>query len=340
MKTKRLINIILILLLIPLWAISQTPKGNGTQLMEEANRFFEAGEYKQAKDKYSDVYLDYGNRDALDRVDVCTECLNLLSKAMNFEREDNYTSAIDSYQSILKLNSKDPNVAKYVANCKKKQYQPMLDKARSLYREGDYRQAQNNLKQYMFSTGVNDEVLSNSIANCINLLTLAEAAYNNKNYSQAKIYYNKIIQINPTDAKSTKAVADIRRLTSETINSSRGASSASSVKYKIGGQSPNGYIICYLDESCQHGWEMRVNERGTCQHQIFPSRDWRVPSRDEMYVIYKNRYTLGLNKRYWTSTRSKKVANWEFFYTLDFGTGKFKSTDQYKDFPSIIIHNF
>jgi len=327
-------------LLIPLWAISQTPKGNNTQLMEEANRFFESGEYKLAKDKYSDVYLDYGNREALDRVDVCTECLNLLSKAMNFEREDNYTSAIESYQSILKLNSKDPNVAKYVANCKKKQYQPMLDKARSLYREGDYRQAQSNLKQYMFSTGLNDEVLSNSISKCLNLLTLAESAYNNKNYTQAKDYYNKILQINPTDAKTTKAIAYIRRLTSVTISFTPDESTTNSDKYRIGEKSPNGYIICYLDESGLHGWEMRVNERGTCQHQIFPSGDWRVPSRDEMYVIYKNRFTLGLNKRYWTSTRSKKVANWEFFYTLDFGTGKFKSTDQYKDFPSIIIHNF
>lgn len=326
---------------MPLWAMSQTSKGNATQLMTEANKFFESGEYKQAKDKYSDVYLDYGNREALERVDACTQCLNLLSKAMSFEREDNYSGAIDSYQSILRLNSKDPNMAGYIANCKKKQYQPMLDNARSLYREGDYRQAQNNLNQYILYTGINDETLSGSIAKCLNLLTLAEAAYNKKNYSQAKAYYNEIIQINPSDAKSTKVMADIRRLTSETVKSSSGASAANNYKYKIGGKSPNGYTICYLDESGQHGWEMSVNERGTCQHQIWGVHgDWRVPSRDEMYVIYKNRYTLGLNKRYWTSTRSKKVANWEFFYTLDFGTGKFKSTDQYKDFPSIIIHNF
>lgn len=338
---KRIINIILLILLMPLCAMSQTSKGNGTQLMAEANRLFESGEYKQAKDKYSDVYLDYGNQEALDRVDICTECLNLLSKAMSFEREDNYTSAIDSYQSILRLNSKDPNVAKYIASCKKKQYQPMLDKAHSLYREGNYRQAQSNLNQYIFSTGVNDEGLSNSIAKCINLLTLAETAYNNKNYTQAENYYNQIIQINPTDAKSTKAVANIRRLTSETINSSRGASTASIVKYNIGGKSPKGYTICYLDESGQHGWEMEVNEHGTCQHQISGVHgEWRVPSCEELNVIYYNRYTLGLNGRYWTSTRSKKVANWEFFYTLDFGTGKFKSTDQYKDFPSIIIRNF
>lgn len=338
---KRIINTIFLLLLMPLGAMSQVSKGNVTQLMAEANRFFDTGEYKQAKDKYSDVYLDYGNQEALDRVDACTECLNLLSKAMNYEREDNYASAIISYQSILRLNSKDPNVANYVANCKKKQYQPMLDKARSLYKEGEYRQAQSSLNQYASSTGTKDEALSSSIEKCINLLTLAEAAYNNKNYTQAEDFYNKIIQINPSDAKSTKVIADIRRLTSVANNSIRNASTSNSDKYRIGGKSPNGYTICYLDESGQHGWEMIVNERGTCQHQIWGAHGkWRVPSKDELSIIYKSRYTLGLNKRYWTSTRSKKVANWEFFYTLDFSTGKFKSTDQYKDFPSIIISNF
>lgn len=220
---KRIINTIFLLLLMPLGAMSQVSKGNVTQLMAEANRFFDAGEYKQAKDKYSDVYLDYGNREAFDRVNICTECLNLLSKAMNFEREDNYTSAIDVYQSILRLNSKDPNVAKYIANCKKKQYQPMLDKAQSLYREGNYRQAQSNLNQYIFSTGVSEEDLSNSIAKCIYLLTLAEAAYNNKNYTQAENYYNQIIQINPTDANSAKAIAVIKdhRNTEISINEDR-----------------------------------------------------------------------------------------------------------------------
>lgn len=338
---KRVINIIIFLSLMPLWAISQTSNGSSTQLMTEAHRLFESGEYKHAKDKYSDVYIDYGNREALDKVDVCTECLNLLSKAMSFELEDNYSGAIDNYQSILRLNSKDPNMARYIANCKKKQYQPILDNARNLYREGNYRHAQSNLNQYILYTGINDESLSGSIAKCLNLLTLAEAAYNNRNYTQAEAYYNDIIVINPSDAKSTKAIADIRKLTSGTVKSSSGVSTANNDKSKIGGKSPNGYTICYLDESGRHGWEMIVNECGTCQHQIWGVHgEWRVPSRDEMYVIYKNRYTLGLNKRYWTSTRSKKVANWEFFYTLDFGTGKYKSTDQYKDFPSIIIRNF
>lgn len=195
---------------MPLLAMSQTSKTNVAQLMVEANRSFESGEYKEAKDKYSDVYLEYGNKEALDKVDACTECLNLLSKAMNFEREDNYTSAIDSYQSILRLNSKDPNVVKYIANCKKKQYQPILDKARSLYKEGEYRQAQSSLNKYALSTGINDEVLSNSIAKCFNLLTLAETAYNNKNYIQAETYYNQLIQINPSDSKSTKTLEEIK----------------------------------------------------------------------------------------------------------------------------------
>lgn len=195
---------------MPLGAMSQTSRGNASQLMAEANRFFESGEYKQAKDKYSDVYIDYGNREAIERVDACTQCLNLLSKAMSFEREDNYSGAIASYQSILRLNSKDPNMGKYIADCKKKQYQSMLDMARSLYREGDYRQAQHNLNQYIFYTGVNDEPLSGSIAKCLNLLTLAEAAYNNRNYTQAENYYNQIIQINPTDVKSLTVISKIK----------------------------------------------------------------------------------------------------------------------------------
>lgn len=197
---------------MPLWAISQTSNGSSTQLMTEANRLFESGEYKHAKDKYSDVYLDYGNRDALDKVDVCTECLNLLSKAMSFEREDNYSGAIDNYKSILRLNSKDPNMAGYIANCKKKQYQPMLDNARNLYREGKYLEARDKLREYTCISGQTDEELLISITECITWRNEANDAINNKKYDIAKIYLDKILSYNSTDAISAHRLAEVNSL--------------------------------------------------------------------------------------------------------------------------------
>ncbi len=348
---KRLINIIIFLLLMPSWAMSQTSKGNALQLMAEANRFFESGEYKQAKDKYSDVYLDYGNREALERVDACTECLNLLSKAMSFEREDNYTSAIDSYQSVLRLNSKDPNVGKYIVDCKKKQYQPMLDKARSLYREGDYRQAQSTLNQYTFSTGVNDEVLSSSIAKCLHLLTLAETAYNSKNYTQAEGYYNKIIQINPTDAKSTKAVANIRRLIVPTSDDTQQKIGSDEKTYKIGDRirlgNKNG-IIAYLYGSNKHGWAIVNKSTTPCQRHRIPidrSDNERVPTISELRQIYYNRTKLGLFEKYWSWTIKEFSNIWVSYnngFVIDFSTGKEIKTKLPKgeEFHYIVIKDF
>lgn len=111
------------------------------------------------------------------------------------------------------------------------------------------------------------------------------------------------------------------------------------------GDKLNGGRVCYINESAGFGWIIDIEESKHAQHQgsIFghsSNEGWRKPSVDECKTIYKNRYALGLNDTYWTSTRSKKVANWEFYYTFNFNTGKEKSTDESKDYPHIYIKNF
>ena len=118
---------------------------------------------------------------------------------------------------------------------------------------------------------------------------------------------------------------------------------ANNKQLKIGDRM-NGDVICYLDESKTSGWVFRIdNRKGTWfnrQADYLYRAGWRMPSSEECRMIYKNRFVLGLNATFWTSTQSKKVGNWKFYYTFNFGTGEKKSTDSYKDYPAIYIKNF
>lgn len=205
---KKIVTIVLIFLLLPISVLAQ----NASQLMSEANRLFESGEYKQAKEKFSDVYLEYGYKEANEKVDACIDCLNLLSKALSFEREGDYPSAIDSYQSVLGINSKDPNVSNYITSCKQKQYKSLIEETRQLYREGKYEDAKLKLQQYSQASGQTDENLLKSITECQLWSSEANNACASKNYLSAKTYFEKILALNPTDAKSAQGLAEVNRL--------------------------------------------------------------------------------------------------------------------------------
>lgn len=107
------------------------------------------------------------------------------------------------------------------------------------------------------------------------------------------------------------------------------------------GDKYNGYVICYLDETKLSGWILMIDNRtGSWYNQQGSYSSWRIPSLEETKIIYKNRFALGLNQTYWTSTQAKKVANWKFYYTFNFATGEAKATDSYKMYPTLRIANF
>ena len=124
-------------------------------------------------------------------------------------------------------------------------------------------------------------------------------------------------------------------------------------KYAIGDEKDGGKI-CYIDNSGEHGWvlskgyndwgrsrcigdeEQRYSyHNGSCSHY-----GWRIPSLEEMKKIYPNRFRLGLNNTYWTSTRSKKIGGIYCYYIFDFNSGKEKSRDSEKLYRAFYIKNF
>ncbi len=140
----KLISIVF-LLYFSMSASAQSNTTNLENLTAVANRAFEKGEYKQAKALYSDIYLEYGSKEAIAKVDQCNQCIELLSNAMQYEREENFQQAIESYQSILTINAKDPNIPELILTCRQKLYAPLINEAKQLYREGKYIEARDKL---------------------------------------------------------------------------------------------------------------------------------------------------------------------------------------------------
>ncbi len=203
---------LIISLIIPILLSAQSNTSNLESLTAEANRAFENGEYKQSKALYSDIYLEYGSKEAIAKVDQCNQCIELLSNAIQYEREDNFKQAIDCYQSILVVNSKDPNVPGLILECRQKLYTPLVNQAKQLYREGKYIEARDKLREYTSASGQTDENLIFSITECITWSNEANEAINNKNYDIAKLYLEKIISHNSTDAISAQRLAEVNSL--------------------------------------------------------------------------------------------------------------------------------
>lgn len=225
-------------------------------------------------------------------------------------------------------------------NISAQNYIEYLHNAQKQFSAGEYVNAKKSLTVYHEMIGYTKETgFASKIDLCIEYLHKAEEEKNKQFYSSAIEYYKLVMGINPHDPKVSREIALLQNLISQKDESNAGSSSSKepATTYKIGDKLPNGYIVCFLDNSGEHGWVMTSdNLMGLRKDR----KDWRVPSKEEMQEIYKNRYKLGLNGRYWTSTRSRKVGNWVFYYTLDFGTGEIKSTDGYKSFPYIYIQNF
>lgn len=218
-------------------------------------------------------------------------------------------------------------------------YNAYLQSAQNKFDLGDYENAQKALKIYVEMTGQSETNLSERITTAIKLLKNAQISTDDQKYAHAITLYKQVLSINPKDPNVQNKINKLQAI----INNSHKENQANTIESKLLqiGDKVDGYSVCYLDETKTSGWVIRIdNHKGTWPNKQYASSAWRIPSLEECKIIYKNRFKLGLNKAYWTSTQSKKVANWKFYYIFDFGTGKEKSTDMYKDYPVIYIMNF
>ena len=187
-------------------------------------------------------------------------------------------------------------------------------------------------------TGQSETNLSERITTAIKLLKNAQISTDDQKYAHAITLYKQVLSINPKDPNVQNKINKLQAI----INNSHKANQANAIESKLLqiGDKVDGYSVCYLDETKTSGWVIRIDNKKGMQHHHNSYGEWRVPSVEECKVIYKSRFKLGLNKAYWTSTLSKKVANWHFYYTFDFNSGKEKSTSYDKDYPRIYIRNF
>lgn len=217
-------------------------------------------------------------------------------------------------------------------------YNAYLQSAQNKFDLGDYENAQKALKIYVEMTGQSETNLSERITTAIKLLKNAQISTDDQKYAHAITLYKQVLSINPKDPNVQNKLNKLQAI----INNSHKENQANTIESKLLqiGDKVDGYSVCYLDETKTSGWVIRIDNKKGMQHHHNSYGEWRVPSVEECKVIYKSRFKLGLNKAYWTSTLSKKVANWHFYYTFDFNSGKEISTSYDKDYPRIYIRNF
>lgn len=87
-----------------------------------------------------------------------------------------------------------------------------LEQAQSFFSKGEYTKAQKALNVYLQMTNDTQAELESKISQCCNYEESAKSAKKNNNYTLAINYYNKILQINPTDTNTKKKIEEIRSL--------------------------------------------------------------------------------------------------------------------------------
>jgi hypothetical protein len=102
------------------------------------------------------------------------------------------------------------------------------------------------------------------------------------------------------------------------------------IYYKQGDEYSCKGIIAYLDYSGKHGLLLRDEKRSNKTPKSWSvEAPWKVPTKEELETIYKNKIKLGLNDEYWSSTK-KKCLNGDCYYTMDFYSGKVNVRDTYE----------
>lgn len=101
------------------------------------------------------------------------------------------------------------------------------------------------------------------------------------------------------------------------------------------------YIIAYLTENKQHGFAIKDEGMDNlCNPKTLGFiRNNNIPSLGELEIIYKNNDKIGLTAVYWTKSLYA-VSSYDFYYTINFLTGKKVPSDQRNTNGILLIHRF
>lgn len=119
-------------------------------------------------------------------------------------------------------------------------------------------------------------------------------------------------------------------------------------QYRIGSTiDVNGekYIIAHLTKNKQHGFA--IKDEGMyplwgSSHIISYINDEKIPSLDELEIIFNNNKKIGLTGSYWTSTVYTRLKNdgHSFYYSIDFLSGEQAIADERNNKGILLIHRF
>lgn len=207
---------ILILLFLPTVASAKLDSATRNRMMQDASHAFLAGKYDVARKIYYDIYVEDGDTDSKELLNKCQQCRTLLADASSAERNGDYQVAIEKYLEVLNLNPSDNKIPALISQCKKRLYAPILQLAKQNYREGKYVEARDNLSEYTYLSGAADPDILTAITEGITWSNEAKIAFENKDYKKASEYYNRLLQLNPTDVTSARALATINKLSQPT----------------------------------------------------------------------------------------------------------------------------
>ena len=133
------------------------------------------------------------------------------------------------------------------------------------------------------------------------------------------------------DIKSIKVLKEIAASdevvsTSETVTNSEQAS-YNQQSYKIGDKLPDGSVVFYIDASGEHGLVAKPNDSSSevnwtiaMQTASKLGSGWRLPSKDELNLLYQQKYVVGgfPNGYYWSSTESEDDGAWYQYFNDGF----------------------
>lgn len=214
MNIKKII--LLILLFLPTVASAKLDPTTRSRMMQDASQAFQAGKYDEARKIYYEIYVEDGDTRSKGLLDKCQQCRTLLADATSAERNGDYQIALEKYLEVINLNPSDNKIPALISQCKERLYAPILQLAKQYYREGKYVEARDNLSEYTSLSGATDTDLLTAITKGITWSNEAIIAFENKDYKKASEYYNRLLQLNPTDVTSARALAAINKLSQPT----------------------------------------------------------------------------------------------------------------------------
>ncbi|MDP8217007.1 MAG: tetratricopeptide repeat protein [Candidatus Kaelpia imicola] len=147
------------------------------QLWEEANRYYTARDYERALDIYTQILaLEPDSRSAMDMLDRCEDKLkvekdevlsSLLVKARKSSRKKDYTGALSYFEKVLEIDpgnrEADSEIVEIQGLIEQETFKKSLDKAllsaKSLYKQGSFKEAKIILNGIIEKSPENREAL-------------------------------------------------------------------------------------------------------------------------------------------------------------------------------------